>query len=190
MRRTIPWLMMVVAGSLQAQTRITITLFDISKLDPQVRETMKKDATRIFLEAGVGIEWLDCEIAGKPLNLAECSQPTGQARLMLQLFPGENRTNRKTTGMAVIQGEASVFACLYPDRVFALARDAGWQFGELLGHAAAHEIGHLLLRSSRHSPAGIMRANWETEDLRKLSHAGLTFLPGQLDPVLTARVKP
>ena len=190
MRRTIPWLLTVVVCSLEAQTRITITLYDMVGLHPQVRETMKKEANRIFRDAGIGIEWLDCEIAGKPLNLAECSQPAGPARLMLQLVPGENKRNRKATGVAMIQGEASVFACLYPERVNALARDAGWHFGDLLGHAAAHEIGHLLLRSSRHAPAGIMRATWETEDLRKLTHAGLTFLPGQLDPVLAARGKP
>jgi hypothetical protein len=64
-----------------------------------------------------------------------------------------------------------------------LASKASWEFGDLLGHAAAHELGHLLLRSDAHSPAGIMRASWEVKDLWRLPHAGLIFLPGQLRAV-------
>ena len=63
------------------------------------------------------------------------------------------------------------------------------EFGELLGHAAAHEIGHLLLGSTGHSPAGIMRASWEVKDLWHLPHSGLIFLPRQLSSIRTAMVR-
>ncbi len=36
----------------------------------------------------------------------------------------------------------------------------------ILGHAAAHEIGHLLLGSNSHSPQGLMRARWSRQDLQ------------------------
>ena len=36
----------------------------------------------------------------------------------------------------------------------------------ILGHAAAHEIGHLLLGSNSHSPFGLMRARWSGQDLQ------------------------
>jgi hypothetical protein len=102
---------------------------------------------------------------------------------MLQLVPGVNKARPTASGLVVLQGGSGVFACLFPGRVKELARDANWQFGDLLGHAAAHELGHLLLRSSAHTTAGVMRANWEIEDLRRLSHTGLVFLPGQLGTV-------
>jgi hypothetical protein len=102
---------------------------------------------------------------------------------MLQLAPGRNPASPYASGFETIQGEMSVYACVYPARLKELAREANWEFGELLGHAAAHELGHLLLRSAAHTPDGVMRAPWEAEDLRKLSHAELIFLPGQLKPV-------
>jgi hypothetical protein len=170
----------VLASPLAAQPRITINLYDAAGLRPDHREAMKQETSKILQQAGITVEWLDCEVAGQPLNQPECARPLGAGRLMLQLAPGSNKKNAKATGMALIQPGSSVFACLYPDRVRDLANDANWDFAELLGHAAAHELGHLLLESNNHSSAGIMRARWETDDLRRLSHNGLVFLSGQL----------
>lgn len=178
--------MVLLTPPLSAQQRIVVNLYDIVGLRPEIREEMKRETSRIFLQAGAELEWVECEVAGKPLNLAECAQPQGAARLMLQLIPGTNKRNPKSSGVAVIQHGSSVYACLYPERVRDLARDANWEFGDLLGHAAAHELGHLLLDSAKHSPAGVMRARWETEDLRRLPHSGLVFLPGQLAAVHAA----
>jgi hypothetical protein len=36
----------------------------------------------------------------------------------------------------------------------------------LLGRAMVHEVGHLLLGTSRHAAHGLMRAVWSREDLR------------------------
>lgn len=188
MRRTFPWLISwaLLPLSVSAQPQITVTLYDQAFLRPRIREAMKKETSRILLDAGIRVTWVDCEASGTPYNLAECRQPVGPTRLMLQLAPGSNKNKPKATGIAIVQDESSVFACLYPERVNQLARDAGWEFGDLLGHAVAHELGHLLLRSSAHTPAGVMRARWETDDLRKLSHAGLVFLPGQLSAIQAA----
>ncbi len=141
---------------------------------------MKAESARIFRQAGVEVEWLECEVAGRPSNLDRCALPLGPVRLMLQLAPGRNVRSPRASGFAVIQNGSSVFACLYPARLSELARATNWEFGDLLGHAAAHELGHLLLRSPAHTSAGLMRARWETEDLHRLPHAGLIFLPGQL----------
>ena len=167
-----------------AQARITVTLFDRAGLHAGVRETMKKESTRIFREVGIQLEWLDCETAGQPS--AECLRPLGANRLRMELLAGGDKKSPTLTGMAFVQHGPSVLAAVYPDRVRKLAENASWEFGELLGHAAAHEIGHLLLRSTRHSPAGIMRASWEIKDLRLLSHSGLVFLPGQLKRAIQA----
>jgi hypothetical protein len=45
----------------------------------------------------------------------------------------------------------------------------------LLGHAMAHELGHLLLGSNSHSLTGLMRANWRTNDLIHMEQGGLPF---------------
>lgn len=186
MLRKFRWLCAAVlpAVSAQAQPRITITLYDIAGVGREIREAMKAECSRIFLAAGVELNWVECEVAGTPVNSPECSRPLGPARLMLQLAPRTNKHHPKASGLAVIQNGSGVYACLYPERVMQLAQDAKWDFGDLLGHAAAHELGHLLQGSATHSWAGVMRGNWETEDLRGLSHGGLMFLPGQLRPYL------
>jgi hypothetical protein len=47
--------------------------------------------------------------------------------------------------------------------------------GTLLGHAMAHELGHLLLGSNSHSLTGLMCANWLTKDLIHMEQGGLLF---------------
>lgn len=176
--------------SLPAQTRLTITLYESANLQPAVVQGMMKETSRIFQAASVEVEWVECELAGKPMNLSLCSEHLGPNRFMLQLVSGTNKTKPRTSGLAVLQNGSGVYACLYPDRINELARDTNWDLADLLGHAAAHEIGHLLLGTSAHASAGIMRAKWETEDLRHLSHEGLTFLRGQIAAVRAATVRP
>jgi len=45
----------------------------------------------------------------------------------------------------------------------------------ILGHAMAHELGHLLLGTNSHSPSGLMRAHWTREDLTNASKGNLRF---------------
>jgi len=186
MRHNCLWLISVALWPLPvlAQPGITVVLFDRAGLRQEVRQTMKKETSQIFREAGIELEWVDCETVGEPS--AECVRPLGPFRLRMELFTGRNKKTPWVAGMALVRGSSSVLAWLYPERVQELAQKASWDFGDLLGHAAAHEIGHLLLRSAAHSPAGIMRESWEVKDLWRLPHAGLVFLPGQLKTVEAA----
>jgi hypothetical protein len=34
----------------------------------------------------------------------------------------------------------------------------------VLGHVLAHEIGHVLQGTGRHSPSGVMKAHWDEDD--------------------------
>jgi hypothetical protein len=51
-------------------------------------------------------------------------------------------------------------AYIFADRI----RQKAWQylatFDRGLGHAMAHEVGHLLLGAHSHAPAGLMTADW------------------------------
>ena len=52
----------------------------------------------------------------------------------------------------------------------------------ILGHAVAHEIGHLLLRTMTHSTTGLMCALWDREDLKRARGSR----PAELDRVIVA----
>ena len=60
-----------------------------------------------------------------------------------------------------------VLATIYIDRVEWLAHEAGADSRALLGRAIAHELGHLLLATTTHGPAGLMRAFWSQDEVRR-----------------------
>jgi hypothetical protein len=58
-----------------------------------------------------------------------------------------------------------VLATVYVDRVLNLVRRLDIDQRTLLGRTIAHEIGHLLLATNRHSTSGLMRELWSPEEL-------------------------
>ena len=57
-------------------------------------------------------------------------------------------------------------AVIFYDRVEELANAKVAGAGQILGHAVAHEIGHLLLGTIIHSSTGLMSSPWSREDLK------------------------
>jgi hypothetical protein len=51
--------------------------------------------------------------------------------------------------------------------------------GITLGDLIAHELGHLLLGTSEHSVAGIMRARWQARELQGILRPAMFFFPEQ-----------
>ena len=82
-------------------------------------------------------------------------------------------------GFAFATKEGSTLATLFYDRVQQLAKQGISSVAQILGHAAAHEIGHLLLATMKHFPTGIMRANWGQEDFWRMAKGTLLFTPEQ-----------
>jgi len=64
----------------------------------------------------------------------------------------------------------------------------------LLGHVLAHEIGHLLMRSTSHSISGIMSGRWTGDELRRISEGTMPFTALESnvmrDRLLTLALKP
>jgi hypothetical protein len=52
--------------------------------------------------------------------------------------------------------------------------------GRAFGRALAHEVGHYLLRSRYHAPAGLMRAMHRSPDLIAAEREGFDLSPGEL----------
>ena len=65
------------------------------------------------------------------------------------------------------------------------ANQRGRRLGQVLAHAIAHEIGHVLLSSSSHSPAGIMRASWQDDEYKLLVSGQLRFTLAQTELIRT-----
>lgn len=160
---------------------LTVRLYDGAGLPPDVKDEALAVAQRTMASAGVEVAWTPCRAQG-------CDAPLRAGEVVLRLVKGPPTDGRSAPaalrsrsglplGDAFVDagGGAGVLATIYVDRVQVLAEKAGTDVRALLGHAVAHELGHLLLASNRHGARGLMRALWSSEDLRRSRAADWRF---------------
>ena len=100
------------------------------------------------------------------LSKHEGQRPSGRQFLVLLLakqVPPEYA--RGALGIAFPQSEAGVSAMVFCDRVDRTPHEIDGP--TLLGLAIAHEIGHVLLNTSAHGNAGIMKSPWLRADVEQ-----------------------
>jgi len=98
-----------------------------------------------------------------------CVDPPRRDEVIVRIVKAGDRGSRNLLGssMVDVEGQEGTLATIYLDRVESLAEQAKVDSGRLLGRAIVHEIGHLLLGTSSHAFAGLMRARWFTPELQR-----------------------
>jgi hypothetical protein len=81
--------------------------------------------------------------------------------------------------MALGSTGSVVHSLVFWDRIEELAQTSGLT-DVILGHAIAHEIGHLLM-GAEHSQVGLMRPRWDKGDIRTAARGRLRFTPAQAE---------
>lgn len=145
---------------------IAVVAFNQAEVAADTLARAKAEVTRIFGEAGVGVIWMDPAAA----------RPTGD--FAIQLLIRKRAVNERGSVMGTAIGdvhETGGSALVYYDRVLRTAHEREQDVARLLGYAMAHEIGHLVLPRSAHSPSGIMRPAWDGDDLRHIASGSLQF---------------
>jgi hypothetical protein len=161
---------------------ITVRTYDSYGVPARDVGTAIRVASRTLASAGVMTEWIDCSSATSPDH---CATVSGRSELIVRIMRGPGGADRRDAGDAL--GAAAVetvvqegsFATLYADRIVAQASAAGTDVGTLLGRAAAHEIGHLLMGTAAHAPRGLMRARWSRVDLQRRFERDWLFSPDE-----------
>ncbi len=99
---------------------------------------------------------------------------------MAERFP----VGRDTFGFALlpVNGGFGMLANVFSERAREMGSGAESQ-GITLGDLMAHELGHLLLGTSEHSVAGIMRARWQARELQGILRPAMFFFPEQADTI-------
>jgi len=131
-----------------------------------------RDVAGVILQgADLRAVWRDCT--------ADCTDAVGPRELIVRIVAAPQGIVAESLGCALIdlQHRAGTLATVYPDRINAVASRTGVDAGTLLGRAVAHEIGHLLLGTARHSAGGLMRALWSDQELQRGLTADWTFAP-------------
>jgi len=78
-------------------------------------------------------------------------------------------------GHSVVSEQGGVYATVFLEAVQHQASAANIPWTVLLAYAAAHEIGHLLLGASAHTPRGVMKGNWDAQDMQAMFQNSFPF---------------
>lgn len=156
---------------------ITLLVYDFAKLRKSEQASMQKELVHIMEASGIRVNWVACGRDNEFTNQDRCghAQP---GDMFLRILSGQTA---KGPGLAVDylglaepgwggRGRLTVMV----NNVRDVVSGTLWQFPDLLAHATAHEIGHLL-GIAEHSTSGIMRADWRKGALKQMGHAALVF---------------
>jgi hypothetical protein len=94
-------------------------------------------------------------------------------------------------GASVVEARArgGTLATVFLDLIEPVAHRTGAGVHTLLGRAIAHEVGHLLLGTSTHSPTGLMRATWTDHELGRNDERDWLFGPTDRGLLRDARLR-
>lgn len=162
---------------------LQIVVYNQAGVPQSVLDAAGVETIRIFRAAGINLSWTVC--SNEATMGPESCRLDPDARLPLVLNVLRHAPPRSPIEIC---GSASLgedrfgrYADLFLDQLELLHKLHGIDSRILLGTAAAHELGHLLLGSGAHSFIGIMKPLWNSEDLRRVGTGTLVFTPEQAE---------
>jgi hypothetical protein len=151
---------------------LTVRVYQTTDLPSALKQRALAEAKTVLRAGLVDVRWQECTRSSPA-----CDVPLGPSELLLVVRGGAPcQDTSATLGEAVVIRRAGgVLATVYVNCVAWLATAAGTDVAELLGRAAAHELGHLMMRTSVHARRGLMRPNWTSDEVRRNRAADWTF---------------
>jgi hypothetical protein len=156
---------------------ITVAIHDQAGVPHETLQEAERVAAGIFEQAGIRLEWLDCRTSPASARIAQrCQEAEYPRSLHLTVLSRSRGLSGGTMGISFLSsaGEGS-YADIFFEPATEVPGAENHDLGLLLGHAAAHELGHLLLGSNSHSVQGLMRARWENSELLQIRGGKLLF---------------
>ena len=165
-------------GYFQKQARVTISVFNNAGVPGDVLAQAEDEGSWIFRRAGIEVKWLDCKV---PALTEEASRTCAEAifpeHLQLRIIRKSATLRAEAMGVAFqTEDGTGCYADLFYVPMQDLQKTEGTNVASLLGHVAAHEIGHLLLGTHSHAAAGIMHAHWTSGELADSKVGMLVFM--------------
>ena len=154
-----------------AEASIVVRTYTQPDSEGDIRSA-RRTASAILERVRIRVEWVECGVPAAASAPDVCLQPLRWNELVVRVVSAgtvDSPAYVDSLGFAFVDLEAGGgwLATVYADRVSVMARAAGVDAAELLGRAMAHEVGHLLLGTNRHTQHGLMRASWSGADLRR-----------------------
>lgn len=157
----------------QDNSSLTVGVYNDSDASDRTLVEAEDICKRIFREAGVGVEWVNIRHSGQATPAGgQAPDTTFTLRIVLKPLT----LTDTTFGVAFLAEDGSGrYADVFYNPVRKLSGAGDVSQSTLLAHVMAHEIGHLLLGSNAHIRLGLMRAHWDSDDLRRAAMGGLLF---------------
>ena len=174
----------------EAALEIRVRTYNHAQVPDKLLADAKRHATYAFQRIGVNLSWMDCPLREEDIeHYSDCHRPWESTDLFIKIISSSKGfvVPSNAFGLAVLpeDGEDRVRAYVFYDPVLKLSTDYRVGASLVLGHVAAHEIGHLLLGSNGHSPFGIMTASWQGTELKKAAQGGMLFNRMQAERIRT-----
>jgi hypothetical protein len=153
---------------------LTVLALDYAGLRGDAARELQSLTTELMSRTGIRVEWVWCNAGRRDTRSVLCGArltPDIVVIRILARYPGGYRRLTEPLGYAVIE---EGYVSLYASEIRQVAVHWDLSFGCLLGYAAVHEIGHLLL-GREHSRSGVMRAVWRRSECSRMSQSRLTF---------------
>lgn len=151
----------------EQECAVRVHLYDYAQVPSPTLVLAQSEVTRIFREARVQIVWLNyLHLRSGSEGPSDCFQPFCPGDIAMRILSPEmeNRFPLKSTALGFAWPASSIANVCY-DRVTGLTAGADPPIHHVLAFVLAHELGHLLLPLTGHSPSGIMRAKWTLDEL-------------------------
>src|SRR5690242_1269685 len=169
---------------------VQIRMFNIARVSKRDLSQAEREVTRIFAQAEISVGWAEGSPADRASLITDFSanNSTGTGckvlrdtrELRLQLLPhAPSGIDSRTLGYSLPCAAFGIDSTIFVDRCEDIAYQTPVSLKKVLAYAIAHELGHVLLRSSEHSETGIMRAHWDRATWLQGAMRGIAFDEGQ-----------
>ena len=167
--------------SVEPNSMITLRVANYARIPDAVLAAAERTAQRVLHETGVDTRWLECPLAGAAVDPEPRPGPADFFLTVVSKVMRERRSEQDALGFTLPcpQGRGGCLAYIFYPRIETMAADGDASLSDILGHAMAHEIGHLLLGPG-HSPVGLMREEWTRKDLESAARNQLSFTSQQV----------
>jgi hypothetical protein len=177
------WAETTPSDRIEPNRQITVRIYDYAQVPRGVLEGAKREATSVLGKTGIETVWLDCYVNG--YENPACDRFLVATELVIRILRPPESTRaalrHNTCGIAALpkNGGGGTHATVFYDGLEEVAKGQRVRQRLVLGHTLAHEMGHLLLGSTRHSRQGIMRAVLSSKDWYLAGMGWLVFTPRQ-----------
>jgi hypothetical protein len=156
-------------GGPVTQQPLIVRIYDSVGLASDRLVTAHHAVSAVLRPAGIDISWRDCRWPRPDAPGLSCNGALEASEVIIRIVNAGSKQGDDRLGYSSVdvRHHADCLATVLADRIEAMADRTQSDPGTLLGHVMAHEIGHLLMGTSRHSPMGLMRKRWSDDEVRR-----------------------